>query len=273
MAKFTSWFRQRANSLSKGLKNKASSKSEQLAGKNSEPIKEELPTELVGTRHNHREDSQDSRSTTPKVSPPPVWVEVERDAESTEETTANTLGGKAKKVLGSTKQFFGEARKVSVKVLDKLPGKGKPLYRRYWVWAGLGVSGSIIAVSYGVWSIDKTLPSRDQLNAAARERTLTIKAGNGTILYQQGEATREELKIDQIPDKLQQAFIASEDRRFRNHGGIDIQGILRAATSNLRSRNVVEGGSTITQQLARILFLNRNKTVMRKLQEIGRAHV
>ncbi|MEO0685913.1 MAG: penicillin-binding protein 1A, partial [Cyanobacteria bacterium J06649_11] len=75
-------------------------------------------------------------------------------------------------------------------------------------------------------------------------------------------------KIKQIPKQLQNAFIASEDRRFQKHNGIDVQGILRAATSNLRSRNVVEGGSTITQQLARILFLNRNKTVNRKLQEV-----
>ena len=75
----------------------------------------------------------------------------------------------------------------------------------------------------------------------------TIKAGNGTILYQQGKATREKLKIGQIPDKLEQAFIASEDRRFAKHGGIDVKGILRAATNNLRSRDVVEGGSTITQ--------------------------
>ncbi|MEM9922649.1 MAG: penicillin-binding protein 1A [Cyanobacteria bacterium P01_D01_bin.50] len=167
-----------------------------------------------------------------------------------------------------TKQFLGEAKKVSVKVLDKLPGKGKPLYRRYWFWTTLGVSGGIMAVSYGIWSIDKTLPSRDQLNAASREQTLTIKAGDGTILYQQGEATREKLKIGQIPEKLQKAFIASEDRRFKEHGGIDVQGILRAATSNLRSQEVVQGGSTITQQLARILFLNRNKTVTRKLQEV-----
>nr|WP_232435826.1 penicillin-binding protein 1A [Rivularia sp. PCC 7116] len=171
-------------------------------------------------------------------------------------------------MLGNTRQFLGDAKKVSNKVLDKLPGKGKPLYRRYWFLTTLGVSGSIMAVSYGVWSIDKTLPSKDQLTAASRENTLTIKAGNGAILYQQGEATREKLKIKQIPKKLQQAFIASEDRRFAEHGGIDPQGILRAATSNLRSRDVVEGGSTITQQLARILFLNRNKTVNRKLQEI-----
>ncbi|MDY6897015.1 MAG: penicillin-binding protein 1A [Cyanobacteriota bacterium] len=269
MAKFTSWFRQRANSLSNGLKNKSVLKSDEL-GKNSEKITQEtLPSELVGAMK-EKDDSQDSRLITTKVSLPPHWVEIQRDSESTEDekSPSKTLKGKAKLLLGNTKQFFGEAKKVSNKVLDKLPGKGKPLYRRYWFLTTLGVSGSIMAVSYGVWEIDKTLPSRDQLTAASRENTLTIKAGNGAILYQQGEATREKLKIKQIPDKLQQAFIASEDRRFRKHNGIDAKGILRAATSNLRSQDVVQGGSTITQQLARILFLNRNKTVNRKLQEV-----
>lgn len=270
MAKFTSWFKQRANSLSNGLKNNSSSKSDRV-DKNSEKITQEtLPSELVGARQDG-EDLQDSQLITRKLSPPPHWVEVQRDSESTEESTESTpnaLKGKAKLFLGNTKHFLGEAKKVSNKVLDKLPGKGKPLYRRYWFLTTLGVSGGIMAVSYGVWSIDKTLPSKDQLTAASRENTLTIKAGNGAILYQQGEATREKLKINQIPDRLQKAFIASEDRRFKEHGGIDAKGILRAATSNLRSQDVVQGGSTITQQLARILFLNRNKTVNRKLQEV-----
>ena len=269
MAKFTSWFRQRANSLSNGLKNKSVLKSDEL-GKDLEKITQEtLPNELVGAMK-EGDDSQDSQFIAKKLSPPPHWVEIQRDSESTEDEKSppNTLKGKAKLLLGNTKQVFGKAKKVSNKVLDKLPGKGKPLYRRYWFLTTLGVSGSVMAVSYGVWSIDKTLPSRDQLTAASRENTLTIKAGNGAILYQQGEATREKLKINQIPDNLQKAFIASEDRRFRKHSGIDAKGILRAATSNLRSQDVVQGGSTITQQLARILFLNRNKTVNRKLQEV-----
>ncbi|MEO1763378.1 MAG: penicillin-binding protein 1A [Cyanobacteria bacterium J06629_18] len=268
MAKFTSWFRHKANSLSNELKNKSVLKSDTLSKDSEEITKETLPNELVGAMK-EGDDSQDSQLITRKLSPPPHWVEIQRDSDSTEEKTSpNSFKGKAKLLLGNTKQFFGEAKKVSNQVLDKLPGKGKPLYRRYWFLTTLGVSGSIMAVSYGVWSIDKTLPSRDQLSAASREKTLTIKAGNGAILYQQGEATREKLKIKQIPDKLQQAFIASEDRRFKEHSGIDPRGILRAATSNLRSQDVVQGGSTITQQLARILFLNRNKTVNRKLQEV-----
>jgi penicillin-binding protein 1A len=150
---------------------------------------------------------------------------------------------------------------------EGLTHQKKPLYRRYGFWASLAISGGVAAVGYGVWSIDRTLPDKTELNAVVREQTLTIKAADGTILQQQGEATREQLKLDEIPDKLQKAFIASEDRRFYHHHGVDGQGIIRAVLNNVRSQNVVEGGSTITQQLARILFLKQERTMWRKLKE------
>lgn len=146
--------------------------------------------------------------------------------------------------------------------------RNKPIYRRIWFWAGLGVGGGILASIYGVSVIDSSLPDKAELNAVVREQTLTIKAADGTILKQQGEASREQLKLEQIPDNLKKAFIASEDRRFGQHKGIDAQGILRAGLNNLRSQGVVEGGSTITQQLARILFLKQEQTIWRKLKEI-----
>ncbi|MCC5598741.1 penicillin-binding protein 1A [Nostoc sp. CHAB 5714] len=146
--------------------------------------------------------------------------------------------------------------------------RGKPLYRRIWFWAGLGLGGGIVALIYGISLIDRTLPDQSELNAVVREQTLTIKAADGTILQQQGETAREQLKLEQIPDTLKKAFIASEDRRFKQHNGFDPQGIARAGLNNLRSQGVVEGASTITQQLARILFLKQEQTIWRKLKEI-----
>ncbi len=146
--------------------------------------------------------------------------------------------------------------------------RGKPLYRRIWFWAGLGLGGGIVALIYGISLIDRTLPDQTELNAVVREQTLTIKAADGTILQQQGETAREQLKLEQIPDNLKKAFIASEDRRFKQHNGFDPQGIARAGLNNLRSQGVVEGASTITQQLARILFLKQEQTIWRKLKEI-----
>jgi len=170
--------------------------------------------------------------------------------------------------LVQTRQLLSQMKSLSSGIKDKLSLGDKPLYRRIWFWAGLGVGGGIVAVIYGIGSIDRTLPDKAALNAVIREQTLTIKAADGAILQQQGEATREQLKLEQIPDNLEKAFIASEDRRFQQHNGVDPQGIVRAVLNNLRSQNVVEGGSTITQQLARILFLKQERTIWRKLKEV-----
>ncbi len=162
------------------------------------------------------------------------------------------------------KQLLNQVRTLSSRILSS----DKPFYRRFWFWAGLGVGGGMIAFHYIILEIDKNLPNHSALKAVVREQTLTIKAGDGTVLQQQGEATREQLQLEQIPDNLKKAFIASEDRRFNQHNGVDIQGITRAVINNLRSQDVVEGGSTITQQVARILFLKQEKTFWRKLKEI-----
>ena len=132
---------------------------------------------------------------------------------------------------------------------------------------GLSIGGGIVGANYFIKSIDSSLPDKAELNAVTREQTLTIKAADGSILQQQGDATREQLKLEQIPDKLKKAFVASEDRRFYQHSGVDYQGIVRAVLNNLRSQDVVEGGSTITQQLARILFLKQERTIWRKVKE------
>jgi penicillin-binding protein 1A len=166
------------------------------------------------------------------------------------------------------KQLLNQMTILSSGVLGKIVSSDKPFYRRFWFWAGLGVGGGIIAFHYTILEIDRNLPDQSTLKAVAREQTLTIKAGDGSVLQQQGEATREVLKIEQIPDNLKKAFIASEDRRFNQHNGIDTQGIARAIINNLRSQDVVEGGSTITQQVARILFLKQEKTFWRKIKEV-----
>ncbi|MBE8970290.1 penicillin-binding protein 1A [Nostocales cyanobacterium LEGE 12452] len=170
--------------------------------------------------------------------------------------------------LAQTRQLLSKMKILPSKMSVNRATGTKPLYRRLWFWAGLGVSGGIVASIYGISLIDRTLPDQSELNAVFREQTLTIKAADGTILQQQGEATREQLQLEQIPDNLKKAFIASEDRRFRQHNGVDAQGIVRAGLNNLRSQGVVEGGSTITQQLTRILFLKQERTIWRKLKEV-----
>lgn len=164
-------------------------------------------------------------------------------------------------------QLLTQMKHLSTQLLSKLPGD-KPLYRRYSFWLGLGVGGGAIALGWGWWSFERSLPDTAALLTFVRDGTLTIKAADGTILQQQGPATREQVRLDKMPKPLIQAFIASEDRRFYQHHGVDYQGILRAFISNIEARNLVEGGSTITQQLARILFLNQERTVWRKIKEV-----
>ena len=84
-------------------------------------------------------------------------------------------------------------------------------------------------------------------------------------LYRENRAY---VRLAEIPAVLQQAVIAIEDERFYQHRGVDVRGILRAAWRNFTRQSVVEGGSTITQQLARNLFLTPRRTLDRKLQEI-----
>jgi penicillin-binding protein 1A len=76
------------------------------------------------------------------------------------------------------------------------------------------------------------------------------------------------ISLREMPDYLPKAFIAIEDRRFYDHHGIDPWGLIRAAVANMLHRNITQGGSTITQQLAKNFFLSRSRNVMRKLQEV-----
>lgn len=79
---------------------------------------------------------------------------------------------------------------------------------------------------------------------------------------------RRPVKIQQVPKDLQNAFIAVEDTRFYEHNGVDPRGILRALYANIRGRGVSEGGSTITQQLAKNAYLTQDRTITRKIQEV-----
>ena len=143
------------------------------------------------------------------------------------------------------------------------------LHRRYWFWLGLGVSSSTIALGWGMYVLEKSVPdSTKDVLTYVRSGTITIKASDGTILQQTGPATHETLKIWEVPENLINAFIAIEDRRFEKHHGVDFQGIVRAAGSNLLAGKVVEGGSTITQQLARIVYFDQEVNLWRKLKEM-----
>ncbi len=151
-----------------------------------------------------------------------------------------------------------------------------PLYRKWYAWvamAALAGMGGVGTAGYTtVRQIQSTLPNpQDALNYE-RDGSLTIKAADGSILQQLGPATREKLKIDKISPLFIEAFIASEDKNFYEHGGVDYKAIARATLANVTAGEVIEGASTITQQVTRIVFLGQERTLDRKLREALLAH-
>jgi len=95
-----------------------------------------------------------------------------------------------------------------------------------------------------------------------------ISSSDNKILSKLSRKFEIENSQNQIPLILKNAFISSEDKRFYKHNGIDLKSISRAIFQNIRSGYVKEGGSTITQQVARILFLNNDLNIQRKIKEI-----
>lgn len=112
----------------------------------------------------------------------------------------------------------------------------------------------------------RDLPPIIPFEAHTFEGVTTFLADDGDVIGELFEERRILLPYEKIPRKLLLAFLAVEDKRFFSHEGIDLRGVLRAALSNLRAGGVVEGGSTITQQLAK-QTLGRDKTLTRKVRE------
>src|SRR5690606_28658301 len=95
----------------------------------------------------------------------------------------------------------------------------------------------------------------------------TIETADGEIIWYIYEEFRLPVPLESIPEHVQKAFIAIEDRRFYTHTGVDLRSIIRAVWRDIIARDKVEGGSTITQQLAKNLFLTNDKSWTRKIKE------
>jgi penicillin-binding protein 1A len=111
------------------------------------------------------------------------------------------------------------------------------------------------------------VPRVDTLEGFTPSLVTQLFARDGSVYATFARERRVMLKQAEMPQVMQQAVLASEDSNFFNHGGIDAMGVLRAAVTDLRAGRVVEGASTITMQLARSLFLSRERTWRRKIEE------
>lgn len=101
----------------------------------------------------------------------------------------------------------------------------------------------------------------------AEDYSMIFLDRQGNEIGRRGIRTDDSFELDQLPDILIKATLATEDRRFYEHFGIDVFGTLRALVSNVQANTVVEGGSSITQQLAKNLFLSNERTIERKIKE------
>ncbi len=131
----------------------------------------------------------------------------------------------------------------------------------------LGFAG-IAAIVGMYYYVKPDLPDVKTITEVQLQTPMKVYSADGKLISQFGEQRRIPLAIEEIPQQMKDAFLATEDSRFYQHPGIDPIGIVRAATVYLASGQAKQGASTITQQVARNYFLTREKTLIRKIKEV-----
>jgi len=129
------------------------------------------------------------------------------------------------------------------------------------------VSAAAAATAAGVFAFGPACDLGDLKPVSIGQNTFVYAADGSLLGAIPAERNRQPIGLSRMSDWLPKATVAIEDRRFYEHGGLDATGIARALWANLRARELVQGGSTITQQLVRNLYISRERTVQRKLKE------
>ena len=146
-------------------------------------------------------------------------------------------------------------------------GKRGGLARRLLVWLGIPV----LLLGGALWAAvaieAQQLPGFEDFKSSQSGQTIVVRARDGSQLVSLGPSYGRWLSYGEIPDVMKEAIVSTEDRRFRDHIGIDPIGIVRSLFVRAESGHWRQGGSTITQQLARTVFLNNNRTFTRKSRE------
>ncbi len=160
------------------------------------------------------------------------------------------------------------SRSKDRKPAPRAPRPRRGLVRGLLKWgAVLSIWGMLAAGAVVAWYA-YTLPEIEGIPALERRPAVTLLAADGTPVMRFGEAMARPVAVSELPPHVPQAFIATEDTRFYSHPGIDPIGLGRATLVNLRHGRIVQGGSTITQQLAKNLFFGPERTLERKVQEV-----
>jgi penicillin-binding protein 1A len=140
--------------------------------------------------------------------------------------------------------------------------------RKSLKWSTVGAVWAVIVFSLAAAWYATDLPDVDKAFNATRRPIITVLAADGATLVRTGDLYGRLSQLEDLPQALPQAVMATEDRRFYSHFGVDIIGLSRAMIANVRAGRIVQGGSTITQQVAKNLFLTPERTIKRKIQEL-----
>lgn len=135
------------------------------------------------------------------------------------------------------------------------------------MWAALAIGLACGVTAGALLSLTRDLPQIQSLEEFKPSAITRVYSSDQVLLTELFIERRQPVPLDQIPDFLKTALLTTEDRKFYRHSGIDVKGILRAAYKNIIRRRLSEGASTLTQQLAKTLFLTPRKTFMRKMRE------
>lgn len=143
---------------------------------------------------------------------------------------------------------------------------------RFWrLGLDLALVGLLAAVLAGAWVVRYILPGLPDIGVLADVRLqvpLRVYSRDGSLIGEFGEKRRIPLTLDEVPESMIHAVLAAEDHRFFQHSGVDWKGLTRAALHHIVTGDRSQGGSTLTMQLARNFFLSREKTYLRKANEI-----
>ncbi len=128
------------------------------------------------------------------------------------------------------------------------------------------IAGGAIAI-YELYRIAGTLPDAEEITRYRMNQPSMVYDSSGNVIAELGNERRYPIPISEMPLHIRQAIVAVEDARFYEHNGIDLLGIIRATFKNIRSGRLAEGGSTLTQQLVKNIYLSPERKFMRKFKE------
>lgn len=201
----------------------------------------------------------------PEEAPPSQWGRIRARLEQTARDAWHVVEPYWVKARGAA-QAFGLA------VWHRVRGIRSPRnVREAAVWSGWAAAGSVALVLGLFFLITWDMPSTDDLWEARQGQSITFLDRNGHVILREGAQNAPPVDLASLPPYVAQAFVAIEDKKFYHHFGVDFGGMMRAGAENMRAGRVVQGGSTITQQLAKNLFLTNERSWRRKAQEVAMA--